>query len=40
VSSVWFQDGEIGRAHRATIEFGQGSLGGLRVTLRFAPLYS
>ena len=28
--------GEISRAHRATIELGQGTLGGLLVRLRFA----
>jgi len=27
--------GEISRAHRATIELGQGTLGGLLVRLRF-----
>lgn len=29
--------GEISRAHRATIELGQGALGGLLVRLRFPP---
>ena len=29
--------GEISRAHRASIELGQGALGGLRVRVRFPP---
>ena len=29
--------GEISRAHRATIELGEGALGGLLVRLRFPP---